>query len=76
MKGELKMRSKVKKWKEEQKVLSSLNNKLPLTAKMLSFINGYTPQKNSIVLCRLVEKNKVVKYKWNKKYWYRLQNRG
>lgn len=67
------MRLKVKQWKEEQKILSSLNNKLPLTAKMLSLINGYTPQKNSIILRRLVEKNKVIRYKWNNKYWYRLQ---
>lgn len=67
------MRLKVKQWKEEQKILSSLNNKLPLTAKLLSFINGYTPQKNSIILRRLVEKNKVIRYKWNNQYWYRLQ---
>lgn len=66
------MRLEVKWWKEEQKILSSLNNKLPLTAKMLSFINEYTPQKNSVILCRLVEKNKIIRYKWNKKYWYRL----
>ncbi len=67
------MKLKIKWWKEEQKVLCSLNNKIPLTAKMLSFINEYTPQKNSAILFRLVEKNKAIRYKWNKKYWYRLR---
>jgi DNA-binding Lrp family transcriptional regulator len=66
------LRIKIKRWKEEQKILSLLNKHIPQTLKIISLRCDYTPQKCTAILMRLVECGKVRKVELFNTKWYTL----